>query len=112
MGTMVGDDGLGNQIGVAPGARWIAAKGCESNWCSDYALLQSAQWILAPCPLGVYPGDPSCDPGRRPQVVNNSWGGGPGQPWYQLSVQAWVAAGIFPAFSNGNLGPRWCCRGF
>ena len=31
MGTMVGDDGAGNQIGVAPAARWIAAKGCESK---------------------------------------------------------------------------------
>ena len=28
MGTMVGDDGAGNQIGVAPKAHWIAAKGC------------------------------------------------------------------------------------
>jgi len=104
MGTMVGDDGGGNQIGVAPGARWIAAKGCEYEWCSDYALLQSAQWILAPCPLGVYPGDPSCDPSRRPQIVNNSWGGGSGNSWYQPSVQAWIAAGIFPAFSIGNSG--------
>ena len=30
MGTMVGDDGAGNQIGVAPGATWVAAKGCET----------------------------------------------------------------------------------
>ena len=42
MGTMVGDDGGDNQIGVAPGARWMAAKGCESNSCSDDALLSSA----------------------------------------------------------------------
>ena len=41
MGTMVGDDGGTNQIGVAPGARWIAAKGCETNTCSDAALLAS-----------------------------------------------------------------------
>ena len=36
MGTMVGDDGDPgtNQIGVAPHARWIAAKGCETNSCS------------------------------------------------------------------------------
>ena len=40
MGTMVGDDGAGNQIGVAPGAKWIAVKGCESNSCSDGALLE------------------------------------------------------------------------
>jgi subtilisin family serine protease len=104
MGTMVGDDLSGNQIGVAPGARWIAAKGCEYDWCSDYALLQSAQWILAPCPQGVGPGDPACDPARRPQIVNNSWGGWGGNAWYQASVQAWVASGIFPAFSIGNSG--------
>jgi subtilisin family serine protease len=107
MGTMVGDDGDPgtNQIGVAPHAQWIAAKGCETNSCSDFALLSSAQWILAPCPLGVAPGDPSCDPNRRPNIVNNSWGGGGGNPWYQASVDAWVASGIFPAFSNGNAGP-------
>ena len=37
--------------------------------------------------------------------MNNSWGGGPGDPFYQATVQAWVAAGIFPAFANGNAGP-------
>src|SRR4029078_7984923 len=37
--------------------------------------------------------------------VNNSWGGGSGDPFLQPEVQAWVAAGIFPAFSNGNEGP-------
>ncbi len=105
MGTMVGDDGGANQIGVAPEATWIAAKGCESNFCSDFALLSSAEWILAPCPAGVAPGDPSCDANIRPHVVNNSWGGGGGDTWYQASVVAWRAAGIFPAFSAGNSGP-------
>ncbi len=105
MGTMVGDDGGANQIGMAPGAKWIAAKGCESSSCSDFALLSSAEWIAAPCPLGVAPGDPSCDPDMRPNVVNNSWGGGGGDPWYQASVDVWRAMGIFPAFSAGNSGP-------
>ena len=105
MGTMVGDDGGANQIGVAPGAEWIAAKGCESGSCSYNALLKSAEWIAAPCPSGVQPGDPSCDPSKRPNVVNNSWGGGGGDPWYQASVDAWRAAGIFPSFSAGNSGP-------
>jgi subtilisin family serine protease len=101
MGTMVGDDGGTNQIGVAPGAKWIAAKGCETNFCSDFALLSSAQWILAPTRLdGTNP-----RPHKRPNVVNNSWGGGSGDPWYQDSVDAWIASGIFPQFSNGNFGP-------
>jgi subtilisin family serine protease len=102
MGTMVGDDGAGNQIGVAPGARWIAAKGCETNSCSDFALLSSGEWILAPTDLqGNNP-----RPDLRPNVVNNSWGNTDGSNlFYQATVQAWVASGIFPAFSNGNSGP-------
>ncbi len=101
MGTMVGDDGAANQIGVAPNAKWIAAKGCESSSCSDTALLGSGQWILAPTNLSG--ANPRAD--LRPHIVNNSWGGGGGDTWYQDTVTAWRAAGIFPAFSNGNSGP-------
>src|SRR5262245_33606029 len=101
MGTMVGDDGGSNQIGVAPGARWIAAKGCETNTCSDAALLASGQWIIAPTDLnGQNP-----RPDLAPDIVNNSWGGGPNDPFYQAIVSSWLAAGIFPQFSNGNDGP-------
>ena len=102
MGTMVGDDGGANQIGVAPGARWIAAKGCETNNCSDAALLASGQWVLAPTALdGTNP-----RPDLRPHVVNNSWGGPGNDPFYQATVNAWIASGIFPSFSNGNTGPN------
>lgn len=101
MGTMVGDDGGINQIGVAPRARWIAAKGCESNWCSFEALMATGQWVLAPTDLnGMNP-----RPELRPHIVNNSWGGGPGDTFYQAMVQAWIASGIFPDFSIGNAGP-------
>ena len=37
--------------------------------------------------------------------MNNSWGSGPGDSFYRTVVQNWRAAGIFPAFSNGNSGP-------
>jgi subtilisin family serine protease len=104
MGTMVGDDGAGNQIGVAPGAKWIAAKGCEAdgdNGCSDAALLAAGQWVLAPTDLaGANP-----RPDLRPDIVNNSWGGGRGELWYQATVRAWIAAGIMPVFASGNDGP-------
>jgi subtilisin family serine protease len=100
-GTMVGDDGDpgANQIGVAPHAKWIIAKGCETTSCSNAALLSSGQFILAPTDLnGQNP-----RPDLRPHVVNNSWGGGANtDPWYRQTVQAWVAAGIFPQFANGN----------
>ncbi|MDI6097289.1 S8 family serine peptidase [Actinoplanes sp. NEAU-A12] len=98
MGTMAGAEG----IGVAPGATWIAAKGCESNSCSVEALLAAGQWIVAPTDRnGQNP-----RPELAPDIVNNSWGGAPGfDPWYSDVVRSWVAAGIFPAFSNGNAGP-------
>ncbi|MDH5674700.1 MAG: S8 family serine peptidase, partial [Myxococcales bacterium] len=103
MGTMVGDDGNPgeNQIGVAPAAKWIAAKGCEDFGCSLSSLMQSAEWVLAPTDSsGSNP-----RPDLRPHVVNNSWGGPPGDPFFMDVVDAWVAAGIFPAFSAGNSGP-------
>jgi subtilisin family serine protease len=104
MGTMVGDDGNGNQIGVAPGATWIAAKGCETSSCSASALLASGQWVLAPTDLnGENP-----RPDLRPQIVNNSWGDGTSNPFYEATVQAWRDSGIFPAFANGNSGGLGC----
>jgi hypothetical protein len=96
MGTMVADDdpSLTYIAGMAPNAQWIACKGCESSTCSAFALIACADWILAP----------DDNPANRPDVVNNSWGDVGGDPWYQTYVQAWVAAGIFPAFSAGNSG--------
>ena len=41
----------------------------------------------------------------RPDAVNNSWGGGQAQWWYNQAIYAWRAAGIWPSFSNGNNGP-------
>ncbi len=102
MGTMVGDDRGSNQIGVAPRAHWIAAKGCESNSCSSSALLASGQWVLAPTDLN----NQNPRPGLRPDVVNNSWGTTNAlDTFYQSTVDAWIASGIFPAFAAGNEGP-------
>ncbi len=102
MGTMVGDDGAGNQIGMAPGAQWIACEACHALvGCPDVSLLTCGQWVLAPYPAS----DPSArDASRRPSVVNNSWGdcGQAYDGWYKNVVNAWVAAGIYPVFSAGN----------
>ncbi|GAA1183687.1 hypothetical protein GCM10009584_27200 [Ornithinimicrobium humiphilum] len=100
-GIMVGDDGAGAQIGVAPGARWIASNGCCA---SEVTLLASAQWMLAPTTrTGTQP-----RPDLRPHVVNNSWGTtGPSTSPFLVDVtRAWEAAGIFAVFSNGNFGNR------
>jgi subtilisin family serine protease len=109
MGTIVGGDGPGPfapDTGVAPGAEWIAAKGCEDFFCTETSLLSSGQFILAPTDLnGENP-----NPALAPHVVNNSWGSGPGDTFYLETVQAWRAAGIIPVFSSGNPGP-FCGEG-
>ncbi|MDF1520338.1 MAG: Ig-like domain-containing protein [Brevefilum sp.] len=100
MGTMVGDDGGANQIGIAPDADWIACAGCPDGSCPDAALLGCGQWMAAPTDLaGENP-----DPDMRPNVVNNSWGdcGQTYDPWYADVIDAWHAVGTYPVFSNGN----------
>ena len=105
MGTIAGGDGPGPftpDIGVAPGARWIAAKGCESAFCTEGSLLSSGEFMIAPTDLdGANP-----DASKRPDIVSNSWGGGPGDEFYSEVVQAWRAAGIVPVFAAGNPGPE------
>lgn len=98
MGTMVGDDGGTNQIGVAPGAKFISAKACDSGGsCMDSWLLSAGQWMM----------DPDGNPLTHdyPVVINNSWGGSGCIPFYRQMVTSWRAAGIFPTFSAGNSGP-------
>jgi len=100
MGTMVGDDGGANQIGMAPGAKWMACRACSTSSCSDTALLECAQFYAAPWDLNKA----NANADYRPNVVNNSWGdcSTAYDPWYQDVVNAWHAAGIYPVFSNGN----------
>ena len=99
-GLMVGGDAGGTSIGVAPGARWIAARVMDDKGASTVtALHQAFQWVL----------DPDHDPSTAdaPQVVNGSWslGTGPGCDLsLQPDVQALRAAGIVPVFAAGNFG--------
>ncbi|MEU4265370.1 S8 family serine peptidase [Streptomyces argenteolus] len=103
MGTMAGADG----IGVAPGVKWIAAKGCATSSCARDTLLASGQWVVAPTDsTGAAP-----RPDLAPDVVNNSWGANVYDAWYRDTVQSWRDAGIFPAFSNGNNGPACSTSG-
>ncbi len=102
MGIMLGDDGADNQIGIAPGAQWIACDACNADsGCPDAALLTCAEWIVAPYPVSD---SHWRDPAKRPHIVNNSWGdcGRAYDGWFQNVVDAWHAAGIYPVFSNGN----------
>ncbi|MGP4062849.1 S8 family serine peptidase [Halobacillus sp. H74] len=101
MGTMVGSEADGsNQVGVAPGATWIAVKAFTAAGGTDVDLLDAAEWLLAP---KDEEGNPH--PEKSPDIINNSWGGGPGlDEWYREMVQNWRNAGIVPVFSAGNDG--------
>jgi len=100
MGTMVGDDGGSNQIGIAPGAKWIACAGCPDGGCTDSALLGCGQFIAAPTDLN----GANANPDKRPNAVNNSWGdcGQTYDNWFEGVISAWHAGGVYPIFSNGN----------
>jgi hypothetical protein len=100
IGTMVGSDdsSLQHRVGMAPGAQWIACKGCAGVNCSGVHLAACADWLLAP----------GGSHANRPQVVNNSWGGPGGNTWFDKYVNAWRAAGILPVFSAGNDGNKGC----
>jgi subtilisin family serine protease len=92
MGTIAGSGG----IGVAPGASWMACKGCVNSSCYDSHLIACAQYIADP--------DGRPETADFPDAVNNSWGGGHSQ-WFRSYVESWRALGIFPAFAAGNSGP-------
>lgn len=102
-GLAVGEtEDLVAQIGVAPGARWIACQGCDdrsANACTEDALMACGDWMIAPTRLDGVTG---ANPDLRPHVVNNSWAGDGCDPWYLAYVEAWQAAGILPVFAAGN----------
>jgi serine protease AprX len=107
MGTMVGDDGAGNQIGVAPGARWIACRNMERGWGSPANYIEAFEWFLAPTNLA----NQNPDPSKAPHVINNSWGCPPVEGCNEMNfatmnavVDNLKAAGIVVVVSAGNSG--------
>lgn len=108
MGTMVGDDELGNRIGVAPDANWIGCRNMDRGWGWPSTYLECFDWLLAPTDLDSRNPDPS----RAPHVINNSWAcpeieGCNEDNWSMLeeAVEALRAAGIVVVVSAGNRGP-------
>jgi serine protease AprX len=109
MGIGVGDDGAGNQIGVAPGAKWIACRNMDDGVGRPSTYLECFQFFLAPTDLnGNNP-----NPDVRPDVVGNSYGCPMGAPpsgegclvdSLQTAMDNLRAAGVFMAVSAGNYG--------
>lgn len=106
MGIMVGDDGAGHQIGIAPGARWIGCRNMDQGVGSPTTYSECYQWFLAPTDLN----DQNPQPDLAPDVINNSWScpkdEGCDDPEVLLTVVDNVrAAGILTVHSAGNSGP-------
>ena len=100
MGVIVGGDAGGTAIGMAPGAKWIAAKIFNDYGVATAAgIHQAFQWVL----------DPDLDPATAdaPSVLNDSWLlGAPGCDLsFELDLENLRAAGILPVFAAGNSGP-------
>ena len=105
MGTMIGDDGGANQIGMAPGARWIGCRNMDQGNGTPATYAECYQWFVAPTDLNNLNPDPTL----APDVINNSWScpveEGCTDPNVLLTVVENVrAAGIVTVHSAGNSG--------
>ena len=103
-GTMIGDDGMGNQIGMAPGAKWIGCRNMDQAIGTPARYIECMEWFLAPYPIGGGQGDPT----KAPDITNNSWYCPPSEgcspETLQAAVEAQAAAGIMMVLSAGNDG--------
>ncbi len=106
IGTAVGDDGMGNQIGMAPGAKWIGCRNMDQGNGTPARYIECMEWFLAPYPLGGGQGDPL----RAPDITSNSWVCPPSEgcspDTLQAAVEAQATAGIIMVAGAGNDGPN------
>jgi serine protease AprX len=110
MGTMVGGvDGNNNEIGVAPGAKWIGCRNMENGYGTLTTYTECFQWFLAPYPVAGGAGDPT----KMPHVINNSWGCPPVEgcnttnfATMETALNNLRNAGCVIVVSAGNSGPN------
>jgi hypothetical protein len=106
MGTAVGDDGMGNQIGMAPEAKWIGCRNMDQGSGTPARYLECMEWFLAPYPIGGGQGDPL----RAPDITVNAWRCPPSEgcsvDTLQAAVEAQAAAGIMMVVGADSAGPN------
>jgi len=102
---VVGDDGAGNQIGMAPGARFIGCRNMDQGVGTPARYTECFQFFIAPTDhTGANP-----RPDLAAHVINNSWGCPPSEGCTDpLVLKAVIenvrAAGIVVVVSAGNSG--------
>jgi serine protease AprX len=105
-GVAIGDDGRGNQIGMAPGAKWIGCRNMDQGNGTPARYIECMEFFLAPYPVD---GDPSQGSATlAPDITINSWAcptsEGCSPDTLQAAVEAQAAAGIMMVVSAGNSG--------
>ena len=106
-GTAIGDDGGTNQIGMAPGAKWIGCRNMDEGDGTPARYIECMEWFLAPYPLNCTPNEG--DPSKAPDITINSWGcptseGCTTGDELRAAVEAQEAAGIQMVVAAGNSG--------
>jgi subtilisin family serine protease len=105
-GTAIGDDGMGNQIGMAPGAKWIGCRNMDVGNGTPARYIECMEFFLAPYPIGGGQGDPT----KAPDITINSWScptsEGCSADTLQAAVEAQAAAGIMMVAAAQNSGPN------
>ena len=103
-GTAIGDDGAGNQIGMAPGAKWIGCRNMDQGNGTPARYIECMEFFLAPYPINCTPNEG--DPTKAPDITINSWGcpasEGCSANTLQAAVEAQAAAGIQMVVAAGN----------
>jgi serine protease AprX len=106
MGTVAGDDGGTNQVGMAPGAKWIGCRNMNQGVGTPATYIECFEFFLAPYPVSGTPAQG--DPTKAPHVTANSWGcpasEGCSANTLLQAVEANRAAGIMTVVAAGNAG--------
>src|SRR5262249_3914966 len=110
MGSALGTEGAINQIGVAPGAKFIACRNMDRGSGTPATYLECFEYFLAPYPVGGSPAQAA--PSKAPDITTNSWACPPSEgcapDTLKSAVEAQRAAGIMTIVAAGNEGLRGC----
>lgn len=110
LGSAVGADGAANQIGVAPGSKFIACRNMDQGNGTPATYLECFEFFLAPYPVGAAPAQGN--PSKAPDITTNSWSCPPSEgcspDTLKSAVEAQRAAGIMTVVSAGNEGRNGC----